>query len=279
MERDAQGWMRGGRTIWRASCGRASEEELDELLTTESRRSTPADARQLFRNPFLTGVLIDRLLGLEATAGVLRGPHGGGAPPAHAPDPRAALHPRPLLGRPGPRRARHAAAPDGPPGGGDPPDRTPPCPRGGGEDGDRPQRAARAMLAVLRHDPTPRVIAALLENPRLTEGLLAAAPGLGSRLAGGPRGRRRRVPKWSVRYPIRLALCQNPRTPLDRALMLLPLLKRGDLESVAANLRLQAPAASQGAAARPGRRGTANLTGERGLDTLVRPAADLPVSA
>ena len=46
--------------------------------------------------------------------------------------------------------------------------------------------------------------------------------------------------------------------------MLLPLLKRTDLESVAANLAPQAPAAPQGPAARPGRRGTANLTAEDG---------------
>ncbi len=122
--------------------------------------------------------------------------------------------------------------------------------------------ASPGVLAALRNDPTPRVIAALLENPRLAEGLLvpllaseSALPAVLAVIAGSP--------KWSVRYPIRLALCQNPRTPLDRALMLLPMLKRSDLESVAANLAPQAPAAPQGPATCPGRRGTANLTAER----------------
>jgi hypothetical protein len=100
--------------------------------------------------------------------------------------------------------------------------------------------ASPGVLAALRNDPTPRVIAALLENSRLTEGLLvpllaseSALPAVLAVIAGSP--------KWSLRYPIRLALCQNPRTPLDRALMLLPMLKRSDLESVAANLRLKLP--------------------------------------
>ncbi|MEO7795283.1 MAG: hypothetical protein ABIV06_10970, partial [Thermoanaerobaculia bacterium] len=100
--------------------------------------------------------------------------------------------------------------------------------------------AAPGVLSAVRHDPTPRVIAALLENPRLTEGLLlpllaseAALPAVLAVVAGNPR--------WSVRYPVRLALCQNSRTPLERALMLLPLLKRGDLEGVSANVRLPLP--------------------------------------
>ena len=96
------------------------------------------------------------------------------------------------------------------------------------------------MLSALRHDPTPKVIAALLENPRLTEGLLlplvaaeGAQTGVLAVVAGNP--------KWSIRYPIRFALCQNSRTPLERVLALLPLLKRGDLSSLAANPHLRLP--------------------------------------
>ena len=100
--------------------------------------------------------------------------------------------------------------------------------------------APPGVLSALRNDPTPRVVAALLENPRLTEGLLlplvaseGALPSVLAVVAGNP--------KWSVRYPVRLALCQNARTPLDRVLILLPLLKRGDLCSVAANPHLRLP--------------------------------------
>ena len=100
--------------------------------------------------------------------------------------------------------------------------------------------ASPSVVAVLRQDPTPRVIAALLENPRLTEGALLplaasehALPAALAVLAGNPR--------WSARYPLRLALCRNPRTPLGSVLPLLPLLLKRDLEAVAADTRLLLP--------------------------------------
>jgi hypothetical protein len=99
------------------------------------------------------------------------------------------------------------------------------------------RRAAPAVLAHLRHDPTPRVIAALLDNPRLTEGTLA--PLVHSEMTPAPvleqiAGDRR----WGVRYPLRLALARNPGTPLGAALRLLPLLHKPDLRGVAADQRL-----------------------------------------
>lgn len=97
-----------------------------------------------------------------------------------------------------------------------------------------------ALMAALRHDPTPRVIAALLENPRLTEATLVplaaseqASPLALAVLAGSPR--------WATRYPMRLALCRNPRTPLGSVLPLLPLLLKRDLEAVAFDTRLLLP--------------------------------------
>ncbi len=100
--------------------------------------------------------------------------------------------------------------------------------------------ASRTVISNLRSDPTPRVLAALLENPRLTEGLLLP-------LATGERSTPQALavlashPRWGVRYPIRVALSRNPSTPLSQALGLLPMLKKTDLKAVAADPRLLLP--------------------------------------
>ncbi len=97
--------------------------------------------------------------------------------------------------------------------------------------------ASPHVLQVLRHDPTPRVIAALLDNPRLVEGdLLPLASGESTRppvltLVLSHR-------KWGSRYPVRLAVVRNPRTPLALALQHLPLLKKADLRAVTVDPRL-----------------------------------------
>jgi hypothetical protein len=102
------------------------------------------------------------------------------------------------------------------------------------------RRAAPAILTQLRHDPTPRVIAALLDNPRLTEGTLAPlvhgerTPAPVLELIAGDR-------RWGTRYPLRLALARNPATPLGAALRLLPALQKADLRAVAADPRLAEP--------------------------------------
>jgi hypothetical protein len=97
--------------------------------------------------------------------------------------------------------------------------------------------ASPHVLQTLRHDPTARVIAALLDNSRLVEAdLLPLASGEN---AHGPvlaviLAHR----KWGNRYPIRAAVVKNPRTPLALALQSLPLLKKPDLRAVAADPRL-----------------------------------------
>jgi len=102
------------------------------------------------------------------------------------------------------------------------------------------RRAAPAVLAQLRFDPTPRVIAALLDNPRLTEGTLAPlvhgemTPAPVLELIAADR-------RWGVRYPLRLALARNPATPLAAALRLLPMLHKPDLKAVAGDPRLAEP--------------------------------------
>jgi hypothetical protein len=95
------------------------------------------------------------------------------------------------------------------------------------------------VLARLRHDPSPRVIAALLENPRLTEGILGplvtseqALPQVLAVIAASG---------WGLRYPIRVALSRNRRTPVDTALALLPSLKKRDLDVVACDHKLPVP--------------------------------------
>lgn len=102
------------------------------------------------------------------------------------------------------------------------------------------RRASPAVLGALRRDPTPRVVAALLENPRATEALLVAlaaadrtSPAVLDVVAGHAR--------WASTYGVRLALCRNPHTPVATSLALLPLLKKPDLVSIAADLALPLP--------------------------------------
>jgi hypothetical protein len=91
----------------------------------------------------------------------------------------------------------------------------------------------------LRHDPNPRVMAALLDNPRLTEGTLApllhsatTAPAI---LEVVMQDRR-----WGVRYGLRLAVARNPAAREGTVLPLLPSLRKADLRAVAADPKLSA---------------------------------------
>jgi len=100
--------------------------------------------------------------------------------------------------------------------------------------------ASPHVLQVLRHDPTPRVIASLLDNPRLVEADLlplasaeaAHPPVLAVILAHR---------KWGNRYPVKLAVVRNPRAPLQQALHHLTLLKKPDQRAIAADPRLALP--------------------------------------
>jgi hypothetical protein len=102
------------------------------------------------------------------------------------------------------------------------------------------RRASPAVLAQLRNDPSPQVIAALLDNPRLTEGVLApmllaakTPPAILELVANDRR--------WGVRYPLRLALVRNPATPLKTAWRLLEAIRKADLRPLAADPRLAEP--------------------------------------
>lgn len=102
------------------------------------------------------------------------------------------------------------------------------------------RRASPGIIAQLRLDPSPQVIAALLDNPRLTEGMLApvlhrasTSPAILELIANDRR--------WGVRYPLRLALVRNPATPLKISWRLLEALRKGDLRPVAADPRIPEP--------------------------------------
>ena len=99
------------------------------------------------------------------------------------------------------------------------------------------RRGSARVVQGLRGDPNPRVIHALLENPRLTEAILL--PMLhDEKTPTSTLAVLADATRWVARYPVRLAICRNPRTPTSSALKLLPLLKKGDLRAVAADPRL-----------------------------------------
>lgn len=102
------------------------------------------------------------------------------------------------------------------------------------------RRGGPGVLAELRRDPDPRVIGALLSNPRLTEGTLMplvnddkARPEVLRTIAEDRR--------WGVRYPLRVALAKNGQTPVRTALGILPHLKKRDLRAVSRARRVSAP--------------------------------------
>lgn len=95
------------------------------------------------------------------------------------------------------------------------------------------RRASPAVLAELRHDPSPRVIAAVLENSRLTEDTLLPMilaerthPRLLQMIADAPR--------WGRRYDVRFALARNPRTPFRVLFEILDTLQVDDLRTIIA---------------------------------------------
>ncbi|HVR98174.1 MAG TPA: hypothetical protein VMW27_16265 [Thermoanaerobaculia bacterium] len=99
------------------------------------------------------------------------------------------------------------------------------------------RRAGAGLLAHLRQDPSPRVIAALLDNPRLTEGVLAplvhserTSPPVLALIAADRR--------WGARLELRSLLCKNRRTPVETVLRILPTLRKDDLRAIGSDSRL-----------------------------------------
>ena len=90
------------------------------------------------------------------------------------------------------------------------------------------------VLDRLLFDPDARVVRTILGNPRLTEAEVVklaasrrAAPEVLEVIAQDNR--------WIARYPVKVALANNPTTPLRVVLRLLPYLLHQDLRAVAAS--------------------------------------------
>ncbi|HEY7113720.1 MAG TPA: hypothetical protein VIA45_12380 [Thermoanaerobaculia bacterium] len=99
---------------------------------------------------------------------------------------------------------------------------------------DLARSVGRGTLVVLRFDPDPRVVAALLDNRFATEpDVVQAAARPGERapvlevIAAHPR--------WSLRPAVRSALLRNAALPISGALALLTRASRQDLEGLCRN--------------------------------------------
>jgi hypothetical protein len=99
------------------------------------------------------------------------------------------------------------------------------------------RRPTRQSFERLLADPHPAVIHNLLRNPHLTEedvlSLVTRRPSVGKVLEEVWQNSR-----WRSRYAIKLALAQNPYTPLTVALNVLPQLLRQHLEELLNDARL-----------------------------------------
>ena len=102
------------------------------------------------------------------------------------------------------------------------------------------RRPRGEALSALVKDPHPDVVAALLDNPNLTEreavAIAAARPAVPAALA-----RVAEHPRWSTRPGVRRALALNPHTPVHVALRLAVTLGPADWLELAASAEL-APA-------------------------------------
>jgi len=214
----------------------SNAEQLQELVGSHLEELDPIALRQLFRNPHLSRQVIEilladrRLLAFhEVRKELARHPQ---TPEVRALRFASGLFWRDLLElasdnrvRPRLRRAAERHLVDRIPG------------LGAGEKVAIARRAGPLLVSQLRHDNEPRVISALLENPRLTEGGLmplvsseTARPEVLSLVA--------RHPKWGSRYAIRVSLARNRRTPIQATLSILPLLKKQDLKGIEQDRRL-----------------------------------------
>jgi hypothetical protein len=88
--------------------------------------------------------------------------------------------------------------------------------------------ATRGIIRAMRKETEPKVVEALLQNPRLNEEDILVMVGR----PGAPPNVLQQVgrsSRWSTRYPVRLALVRNPGTPPGVALSFLSSLSRTDL--------------------------------------------------
>ncbi len=99
------------------------------------------------------------------------------------------------------------------------------------------REAGGGLIPRLLQETDPQVVAAVLDNPRLTEPMLARL--LASPVT--PPAILRQVAtdrRWGARYSTQVALCRNPATPIELAISLLPSLRKQDRRAVAADPRV-----------------------------------------
>jgi hypothetical protein len=96
------------------------------------------------------------------------------------------------------------------------------------------RRALAGVIERLLFDPDARVVRVLLGNPRLTE---AEVLKLAASRRAGPEALETiaQNDRWIARYPVKVALANNPATPTRVVLGLLPYLWRQDLRELSAN--------------------------------------------
>jgi hypothetical protein len=221
----------------------AGEDELAALVAEHADRLGLAEARAILHNPFVTTELLGRVASSPELAGLYEVRRELAA---HPRTPRAlavqlvaglywrdlaalGIDPRvhPLVRRSADRRL-HERLPG----------------LAVGEKIALARRASAFLVSALRFDPSPRVVTALLENPRLTEAQLLP---LASHERANPRCLEALAAstRWATRRGVRAALCRNPATPVGTALRLLPGLSRNGLAAVAADVRLAVPLRSR----------------------------------
>jgi hypothetical protein len=91
--------------------------------------------------------------------------------------------------------------------------------------------APRGIIRTIRQETEPKVVEALLQNPRLMEEdilVMVSRPGAPAHVLQ----KIGRSSRWATRYPVRLALVRNPSTPPGVALSFLSSLKRDDLRAL-----------------------------------------------
>jgi hypothetical protein len=104
-------------------------------------------------------------------------------------------------------------------------------------EGKRIELAASAQedeLSLLVHDPSPKVIMAMLDNRNLTEVHVLVVANR-KNLTPEVLSAIFRDKRWSENYPVRLALAKNPKTPLFTALSIARFLRLFDLVELARN--------------------------------------------
>lgn len=98
----------------------------------------------------------------------------------------------------------------------------------------RKERAAAAgekEIARYLHDPSPRIVRALLENKHLTEDdvlIIAQRKNLPPEILE----KIFKDKRWSTSYPVQLALARNPKSPLSISLTIARYLRIFDLEEI-----------------------------------------------